>query len=130
MRDDGPRGPHLHVVGLHVHVGSQITTPSPLRARPRRDRRCWRATWRPTALPSSIWIVGGGLGIAYEPGQTRVAAEEYAAAILPAVASDGLTLVLEPGRWIVGPAGVLADRVVDHEVAGRRRIVRRSWMPG
>jgi diaminopimelate decarboxylase len=57
--------------------------------------------------------IGGGLGIAYEPGQTVVPVRDYASAVLPAVAGLDLTLVLEPGRWIVGPAGVLLTTVVD-----------------
>jgi diaminopimelate decarboxylase len=57
--------------------------------------------------------IGGGLGIAYQAGQTVVSVREYIDAILPPVRETGLTLVLEPGRWIVGPAGVLLTRVVD-----------------
>jgi diaminopimelate decarboxylase len=57
--------------------------------------------------------IGGGLGIAYEPGQRIISVEDYAAAILPVIRPTGLRLVLEPGRWIVGPAGVLLARVVD-----------------
>jgi len=57
--------------------------------------------------------LGGGLGIGYEAGQPVLSPEAYAAAILPAIAATGLTLVLEPGRWIVGPSGVLVTEVVD-----------------
>lgn len=57
--------------------------------------------------------LGGGLGIAYEPGQTVVSPEAYASALIPIVSRTGLTLVLEPGRWIVGPSGVLLTEVVD-----------------
>ena len=66
--------------------------------------------------------LGGGLGIAYQPEQTVVSPTEYAAAVLPRRARDpGLTLLLEPGRWIVGPAGVLLTTVVDlKEPSGRR----------
>jgi diaminopimelate decarboxylase len=57
--------------------------------------------------------LGGGLGIAYRPDERVMTPETYAAAILPAVRRTGLSLVLEPGRWIVGPAGLLLTRVVD-----------------
>ena len=106
------RRPHLEVVGLHVHVGSQITRPDPIA----------RATDTVAALARDLMAdgialqhldVGGGLGIAYEPGQTVVPVAAYAAALIPAVRSTGLTLVLEPGRWIVGPAGVLVTEIVD-----------------
>jgi diaminopimelate decarboxylase len=57
--------------------------------------------------------IGGGLGVAYQPGQQVLAVEEYAAAVLDGVGDSDLEIVLEPGRWIVGPAGVLVTQVVD-----------------
>jgi diaminopimelate decarboxylase len=56
--------------------------------------------------------VGGGLGISYD-GSAAPSPEQYAAAILPAVREAGLPLVLEPGRYIVAPSGVLVARVLD-----------------
>lgn len=57
--------------------------------------------------------VGGGLGIAYKAGQTVMTPAEYAAAVLPPVRATGLSLVLEPGRWIVGPAGIIVTGIVN-----------------
>jgi diaminopimelate decarboxylase len=57
--------------------------------------------------------IGGGLGIAYEPHQTVLGVDEYAAAVLGVVRDMDLEVVLEPGRWIVAPAGVLVTQVVD-----------------
>src|SRR5688572_3304226 len=57
--------------------------------------------------------LGGGLGIQYQPGQTVISTTEYAEAVLPAVRRSGLMLLLEPGRWIVGPSGALLTTVVD-----------------
>jgi diaminopimelate decarboxylase len=101
----------LHVVGLHVHVGSQITKVEPLR----------RAAEALVALANELerdgvsiehLDVGGGLGISYD-GAAVPTVQEYAAAVLPPIAASGRTVVLEPGRVIVGPAGVLLTRVVD-----------------
>ena len=61
-------------------------------------------------------MANGSRGMYWEDwqvGQTVVTPEEYAAAILPAVRRTGLTLVMEPGRWIVGPAGQLIMRLTD-----------------
>jgi diaminopimelate decarboxylase len=106
------RQSHLRVVGLHVHIGSQITDPSPLT-----QAAATIATMAETLAGEGIVLehldIGGGLGIAYEPGQPVMSAEEYAAAVLPVIRPTGLRLVLEPGRWITGPAGVLLARVVD-----------------
>ncbi len=102
----------LHVVGLHVHIGSQITKASPLA----------RAVTAMAGLAKELIAdgvklehldVGGGLGIPYRTGETVVSPREYIDAILPPIRETGLTLVLEPGRWIIGPAGALLTRVVD-----------------
>lgn len=103
---------HLHVVGLHVHVGSQITSAEPLR-RGAEAIAGLATTLAAEGIQLEHLDVGGGLGIAYEPGQVVLTAEEYAAAVLPVVRQTGLRLVLEPGRWITAPAGVLLTRVVD-----------------
>jgi diaminopimelate decarboxylase len=104
--------PHLHVVGLHVHVGSQITNDEPIRR-----AALLLAGLAHTLASEGIRLdhldLGGGLGLAYEPGQHALTPDAYAAAILPAIRDTGLPLVLEPGRWIVGPAGVLVTEVVD-----------------
>ena len=62
----------LKVVGLHVHVGSQITrSPSRWRARPSRSPIS-RASLAAEGIALEHLDVGGGLGIAYQPGQTVV----------------------------------------------------------
>ena len=67
--------------------------------------------------------LGGGLGIPYDD-QPVPGPAEYAAAVLPAVREAGLPLVLEPGRVIVGPAGVLVMTVIDvKQFPGGRRFV-------
>ena len=106
------RHPSLQIVGLHVHIGSQITKTAPL-TRAAETLSTLALSLIAEGVPLEHLDIGGGLGIAYQAGQTVVSPEEYAAAILPAVRRTGLTLVLEPGRWIVGPAGALLTTVVD-----------------
>lgn len=101
----------LRVVGLHVHVGSQITQVAPIARAVRTLVDLARHS--ASGLAIDHLDVGGGLGIAYEPGQSVVAIDDYARAILSEVGPNGFRLVLEPGRWIVGPAGVLVTEVVD-----------------
>lgn len=104
--------PAVSVVGLHVHVGSQITKQAPIvRAAELVADFARELTSQGVALEHLD--LGGGLGIAYQPGTPVVGLEEYAGALLPVVRRSGLTLLLEPGRWIVGPAGVLVTAVVD-----------------
>jgi diaminopimelate decarboxylase len=106
------RWPALEIVGLHVHIGSQITLAEPMA----------RAAGALAELARDVQAegvtlehvdIGGGLGIAYTPGQATLSPRDYAAAVLPALAPLGLEIVLEPGRWMVAPAGVLLARVVD-----------------
>lgn len=112
MARDIGRHPSLQIVGLHVHIGSQITKTAPL-ARAAELLADLAVSLMAEGVPLQHLDIGGGLGIAYQAGQTVVTPEEYAAAILPAVRRTGLTLVMEPGRWIVGPAGMLLTSVVD-----------------
>ncbi|MGH9309228.1 MAG: diaminopimelate decarboxylase, partial [Vicinamibacterales bacterium] len=101
----------IEIVGLHSHVGSQITDLEPLRG-----AADALVTLARDLADAGVRVdhldIGGGLGISYE-GQPVPSAAEYAAAVLPLVASSGLTLILEPGRSLVGPAGVLLSRVID-----------------
>lgn len=106
------RQPALEVVGLHVHIGSQVTSPGPV-ARAVSAVVALAGELRADGITLEHLDVGGGLGIAYAPGQPVMATSDYASAILDVVRPTGLLLLLEPGRWIVGPAGVLVTEVVD-----------------
>ena len=101
----------LDIVGLHVHVGSQIVDLDPLR-RAAAALVSLAGELRDDGVMIDHLDLGGGLGISYEekpvPGAT-----EYAEALLPIVRDSGLAIILEPGRAIVGPAGALVSRVVD-----------------
>jgi diaminopimelate decarboxylase len=107
------RRPGLRIVGLHVHVGSQITTsPEPL-ARGAAVIAGLARELMAGGVSLEHIDLGGGLGIPYQPGQQVISPEAYAAAILPVVRDTGLTILFEPGRWIVGPCGVLVTEIVD-----------------
>ena len=101
----------LEIVGLHSHVGSQIVDLDPLR-RAAGALVTLARELRDDGIAIEHLDVGGGLGVSYD-GAAVPTAKEYADAILPAVRESGLAVVLEPGRNIVAPAGVLLSRVVD-----------------
>lgn len=101
----------LRFVGVHVHIGSQITTPEPLR-RAANVLVTLALELRDDGVPLEHVDLGGGLGIAYE-GRAIITADEYAAAVLPELKRAGIPVVLEPGRAIVGHSGALVARVVD-----------------
>ena len=104
--------PGLDVIGIHSHIGSQITTLEPLRKAVHRLVDVVREL-RAGGLHLQHLDVGGGLGVAYEQDAEVVAVPAYAAAVMDAVRDLDLTVVLEPGRWIMAPAGVLLARIVD-----------------
>jgi diaminopimelate decarboxylase len=121
--------PGLEVVGLHAHIGSQITTVEPLRQAAQR-LVALAAALRDAGVALQHLDVGGGLGIAYEEGATVVDVTDYARAIWEATQGSGLDLVLEPGRWLVAPAGALLARVVDvkSQPGGRTFVVLDAGM--
>jgi diaminopimelate decarboxylase len=118
----------LHFVGVHVHIGSQITTAEPLR----------RAAEALVSLALDLTEdgfelehvdLGGGLGISYE-GRDIISPTEYAAIVLPELQRIGVPVVLEPGRAIIGHSGALVAKIVDMKQYpdGRRFIVLDAGM--
>jgi diaminopimelate decarboxylase len=103
--------PFLTLVAVHVHIGSQVTSVEPLRgAAEFVAATASRLAGEGVAL--EYVDVGGGLGISYD-GSDVLPPREYVQAVVTAVRPTGLPIVLEPGRSIVGPAGVLLGRIID-----------------
>lgn len=118
----------IRFTGVHVHIGSQITTVDPLRRAAEALAGVAREL-RGDGLQLEHLDLGGGLGIAYE-GRPIVTAREYAAAVIPILQTAGLPVVLEPGRAVVGHSGALVSRVVDTKCCpgGRRFAVLDAGM--
>jgi diaminopimelate decarboxylase len=129
--DRALRSAHLDLRGLHCHVGSQVTVGEAYDAATAVmvDLHADVAARRGEPLPELN--LGGGLGIAYTAGDPEPSVTGYAAALRAAVtracAAHGLPvprLAVEPGRSIVGPAGVTLYTVgTVKEVAGIRTYV-------
>ena len=112
---------HLELRGIQCHIGSQITSVEPYAAAVAKTAALARAL-KPDA-PALRWLdMGGGYGIYYKDDHVPSFAE-YAAAVEPAVRGTGLRLIMEPGRVIVGNAGVLLTRVLFNKVSGEKRFV-------
>ena len=109
----------LRLVGLHVHIGSQVSAPGPIR-----DALAGVALLAADLTAAGCALehidVGGGLGISYDGSET-LDVGLYARTVSDAVRPTGLAIVAEPGRWIVGPAGVLVASVVDVKPQGGER---------
>lgn len=118
----------LRIVGIHLHVGSQITKLDPLR----RAAALGLALVRELAdagVRLEHLDLGGGLGISYD-GSPVPTPQEYAGALLSVLKSSGVPIIVEPGRAMVGTAGILVARVVDVKVqdGGRHFVVLDTGM--
>ena len=106
------RDPHARLVGLHLHIGSPVTSTDPYvqavtKALALRDELLLEG------FEVSVLDVGGGFAADYESGRSP-AARDYARAIVPLLepaVRGGLRIVLEPGRSIAANAGILLTRV-------------------
>ncbi len=112
---------HVRMAGLHVHIGSQITKSDPYEDT---LKRLLQFLPRARALGHPLeWLdMGGGFGIWYKEKSARTAAE-IAAVCMPIIAKTGLKLLLEPGRYIVGNAGILLTRVLYVKDSGDKKFV-------
>lgn len=102
--------PYLLPVGLDAHIGSQLTTISPFVDALRRLKALWEELVS-LGFELPYLDIGGGLGIIYNQEEPPLP-EEYSQAILEVLGGLPVTLILEPGRVIVGNAGILVTRVL------------------
>ncbi len=114
--------PSLELRGLQCHIGSQLTTRRALRRGPRAHASRSPRRSAPTRRRSS-----GSTWAAASASTTRTTSrrpiDAYAKAVAPVLRGTGLRLVLEPGRVIVGNAGVLLTRVLYRKISGDKRFV-------
>jgi diaminopimelate decarboxylase len=102
--------PALIPVGLALHIGSQIATTAPFRAAYTRLGALVRGL-RAEGLSVSRLDCGGGLAIAYRDAPAA-SPDAFAGVLAGALGDLGADLMVEPGRWLVGPAGVLLASVI------------------
>jgi diaminopimelate decarboxylase len=121
------RLPNLAVTGVQAHIGSQILDPEPL-AETARELTALARRLLNRGFALETLDLGGGVGIT-EPESVGLSPEDYAAAVLPPLEGLPLTILIEPGRAIVGPAGALLTRVLDiKENAGKTFVVTDAGM--
>src|SRR5512139_73104 len=102
--------PNLKIVGIDCHIGSQLVEVDPIIAALKKLKQLVE-TLRREGIEIRYLDLGGGLGITYEDEEPPHPVE-YASSILDEVRGFGCTLVLEPGRVIVGNAGALVSKVL------------------
>lgn len=113
--------PHVKIVGLHMHLGSPILTTAPYREGIGKGRVLIERM-REQGHPIRVLNMGGGFGIHYRQ-QEALPASAFAEVIVPVVQSVGCRLILEPGRFIVGNAGLLLSRVIYTKESGGKHFI-------
>lgn len=101
---------NIKVVGIHSHIGSQLTEVGPFVDTLTRVYELIEAL-RADEVTIEHWDIGGGLGIVYD-NEKPPSQKEMAAALLPLLKKSGCHIILEPGRSLVGNAGALVTRVI------------------
>lgn len=101
---------HVRISGLHIHIGSQIVTSEPF-IRAVEKVIAFLNELRKDGVDIEYLDIGGGLGIIYKDEQPQTA-QVFADAILPFLEKTGLKIIMEPGRFIVGNAGIFVTQVL------------------
>ena len=126
---------NLRLRGLQMHIGSQLTSVAPFEQAVRKVLPLMRRLAETHEL--EFLSIGGGLGIVYQPALASGAAtwwksqpaeniltpQSYAARLLPLLRPLGLKILVEPGRFIVGNAGILVTRVEYVKRTGKKNFV-------
>jgi len=106
------RLPSLQVQGVAVHIGSQLTSLDPLERAFTRVGELIRSL-RDSGHEISVADLGGGLGVLYDPAHAPPPSPaDYGAMVRRVTGGWNVRLVFEPGRLIVGNAGILLSRVI------------------
>jgi len=125
---------HLRLRGLQMHIGSQLTTVAPFEQAVRKVIPIVQRLQQRHGL--EFFSIGGGLGIVYQPalasgdaawwhkhGGKMLTPETYAARLVPLLQPLGLRILMEPGRFISGNAGILVTRVEYVKRTGKKNFV-------
>jgi len=112
---------NVNIRGLHIHIGSQITESAPYVAAITK-MVSFIVRLRKKGFTLEYLNIGGGLGIIYDK-ETPQTAEKFARKISPLLSKTGLKIILEPGRFIVGNAGILVTKVLYLKSTPKKKFV-------
>jgi diaminopimelate decarboxylase len=112
---------HLNPVGIHFHIGSQLTNLDPIRESAVIVADLVRSL-KAIKIDIKFFDVGGGLGVVYDD-ETTIRETDYTAAIFDAVKGLDLTLLCEPGRYMVANAGAFFTKVLYEKNNDGKRFV-------
>lgn len=112
---------NLDPTGIHFHIGSQLTELQPIKESVKIVSDLVR-NLKAIKIELSFFDVGGGLGIVYDD-EKLIDTNEYAQMILEAMFGLDITIVCEPGRFLVGNSGTFVSKVLYEKINGEKRFV-------
>jgi len=113
---------NLDPIGVHCHIGSQLTKLEPIKEAVNIVADLVRNLKAALKIELKFFDVGGGLGIVYDD-ETLINTYDYAQTVLDALFGLDITVVCEPGRFIVGNSGTFVTKVLYEKVNGTKRFV-------
>ena len=113
---------HVRLVGLDMHIGSQVAQLEPYRLGIAKLLELLAEVRAAGARDLRYLDVGGGLAVTYDD-EPAADIRAFGAAVAEAVAPSGLEVIVEPGRFLVGNAGILVTRVLDRKHSGGKDYV-------
>lgn len=113
---------NLDPIGIHCHIGSQLTQLEPLKEAINIMADLVRNIKSALKVELSFFDVGGGLGIVYDD-ETLIDTYEYTQMIMDSLFGLDITVVCEPGRFLVGNSGTFITKVLYEKVNGDKRFV-------
>jgi diaminopimelate decarboxylase len=114
--------PSIRLLGLDMHVGSQISQFAPYEVGLQRLLHLRRELERETKVRLEYLDIGGGLAVTYD-AERSVDVGQFGKVISALVSGSGLKIILEPGRFLVGNAGVLLTRVLYRKRSGGKEFI-------
>ena len=113
---------NVRLLGLDMHVGSQISQFAPYEVGLQRLLHLRREIERDTEVRLEYLDIGGGLAVTYD-AERSVDVARFGEVISALVGGSGLKIILEPGRFLVGNAGVLLTRVLYRKRSGGKEFI-------
>ena len=121
MYIDAKNSPNIDPVGIHFHIGSQLTELEPIRESSLIISDLVRSL-NAIGVEIKFFDIGGGLGIKYD-NEVTIDLAKYAEAIVSTLKGLDVTIVMEPGRFLVGNSGYFVTKVLYEKVNGDKRFV-------
>ncbi|MDE1920724.1 MAG: diaminopimelate decarboxylase [Candidatus Omnitrophica bacterium] len=112
---------HVKINGVHIHIGSQIIGPRPFVGAIKKVADFIDGL-RAEGITIEYLDIGGGLGIIYKDENPQTA-QQYADKVVPILEKTGLKIIMEPGRFIVGNAGIFVTKVLYVKDNGLKKFV-------